>query len=162
MASRSSNAKMYWTIARVSLFLVVAGLIITAIVMTLRNKGTSSTSVNTSPDPMLVGSVACRYSCTDPVCTTNVCKAICSPECRYNDDNSIVPSCTVSCPPDMMATEDCPSCESKCPDADSTRPFTCQTSCSWQCDPLWAKPGACPKPVCTLQCDEASCLYTPE
>lgn len=121
------------------------------------------------------GSVPCSWQCDDPQCSAP-CDAVCdAPQCTQVAAGTVAGSgfslvnvdaslgsgsgaCTVRCPGDQVATEECPQCETVCGTPEADKVWLCaSTNCSWRA----TSPNPCPKPTCTLVCSEPACAAPP-
>lgn len=110
--------------------------------------------------------LTCSWACDAPSCTSD-CRPVCAaPMCEYScnapDTCQFPPRCSVDCPATfdpIQPLSECPTCETTClapPAQCGNCTVLCEpTNCTWQCKTH----QPCPRPVCELQCQAATCAF---
>ena len=115
----------------------------------------------------LAANPVCRQLCDDPICEAD-CKPLCEPaactyQCTDPSTKCFQPQCTVDCDDTQTASDECPSCETKCEPLvcfDRSKSSQCNIlcealSCGWDC----SKPqkGKCKEATCVWECERPVC-----
>jgi hypothetical protein len=112
----------------------------------------------------------CTYLCDSPVCQATCVAIVSPPTCTTFCLNNFTPSppCEYHCSnvltSDVCALDQCPVSEIQCSQLDCgilPNNVSCQIQCEppqsgWKC----SKPKNCPKPICELQCEQPTCLFS--